>query len=72
MKKFWLCLMVWGLSLLTMAEIKIPRVILEPTALEAARKEAQKERETIVYVMVNTAGTQAFVEEALDELNRLR
>jgi hypothetical protein len=50
-----------------MAQVKIPRGMVEPKDIESARKEAQQKREALIYIMANTTSTQGFVQEALDD-----
>lgn len=67
MKSVWFAILVWGISFCGMAQMKMPRSVLEISELPSARKEAQQKREALVFVMVNTMSTQGFVQEALAE-----
>ncbi len=51
-------------------QIKVPRGVREVKDLEAARREASQTRGALIFLMVNTASTQDFVQEALDDYHR--
>lgn len=61
---------ILGLSLtagMAWAQLDLPKDVLKMTELDAARAEAKREKETLMFLKVNPADGRDFMEEAVDD-----